>query len=158
MAEQAVFGHGNIQILVKESADVHIEVSGVKVASLWVPPFRKPLPVGKTRDLSLLLPSTAITELVGREQLWQDCLGWCSVFLCDAGCGVTKHISCCRAVAGETAQLRTKAAPARMEAFPCNLRFAQRWPDYLPRELVKVQRPAFGVLKHPNPIRTLATP
>jgi hypothetical protein len=47
-------------------------------ASLWVPPFRKPLAVGKTRDLSLLLASTAITELVGREQLWQDCLQWCN--------------------------------------------------------------------------------
>src|ERR1700722_7217405 len=114
MAEQAVFGHGNIQIVEKDSPDVHIEVSGVKVASLWVPPFRKPLPVGTTRDLSLRLPSTAITVLVGGERLWQVWLGLCSVFLCDAVWGVTKHISGCLAVAGETAQLRTKAASARM--------------------------------------------
>ena len=77
MAEQVAFGQGNVQILVKESENVHIEVNGIKVATFWVPPFRKPLPLGKTRDLSLLLASTAITELIGREQLWQDCLKWC---------------------------------------------------------------------------------
>jgi tetratricopeptide (TPR) repeat protein len=78
MAEQAAFGHGNVQILVKESENVHIEISGAKVASLWVPPFRQTLRSGKNIDLALLLATTAITELTGRDQLWRDCLAWCN--------------------------------------------------------------------------------
>jgi len=53
-----------------ESENVHIEVNGSKVATLWVPPFRKAKPAGKARDLDLLLASIAITALVGRDQLW----------------------------------------------------------------------------------------
>ena len=36
MASQQSFGHDNIQVLVKESQNVHIEISGTRVASLWV--------------------------------------------------------------------------------------------------------------------------
>jgi hypothetical protein len=78
MAEQAAFGHGNVQVLVKESENVHVEISGTKVASLWVPPFRQKLRAGKNIDLALLLATTAITELTGRDQLWCDCLAWCN--------------------------------------------------------------------------------
>ena len=77
MAEQAALGHGNVQVLVKESENVHIEIGGTKVASLWVPPFRQTPRSGKNLDLALLLATTAITDLAGRDALWRDCIAWC---------------------------------------------------------------------------------
>jgi tetratricopeptide (TPR) repeat protein len=79
MSDQIASGTGNIQILVKESENVRVEINGTRVASLWVPPFRQPLPqaLRKNRDLALLLATTGITDLVGRDDLWQDCLAWC---------------------------------------------------------------------------------
>jgi hypothetical protein len=64
--------------LLKESENVPVEANGTRVASLWVPPFRQPLfSSGANRELTLLLAKTAITDLVGRGDLWQDCLAWC---------------------------------------------------------------------------------
>jgi tetratricopeptide (TPR) repeat protein len=88
-------------ILSKESENVLIEVDGRGVASLWVPPFRRPLPPPRTNNvLTLLLAKTAITDLVGRDDLWRECLAWCddsslgpvSVFCIQGrgGCGKTR--------------------------------------------------------------------
>src|SRR5215472_14937910 len=79
MSLQSVVGDNNIQILVKDSQNVHVDVSGTRVASLYVPPFRKQPKPGKIRnDLELLLATSAITELNGREKLWQSCLDRCN--------------------------------------------------------------------------------
>lgn len=78
MSEQIASGTGNIQVLVKESENVAIELNGARIASLWVPPFRRPLPENaKNKELALLLATTAITDLVGRDGVWKECLKWC---------------------------------------------------------------------------------
>lgn len=65
-------------VLLKEVENVSIEANGTRVASLWVPPFRRPAsPSGGSNELTLLLAKTAITNLVGRDDLWRDCLTWC---------------------------------------------------------------------------------
>ena len=58
MADQSVNGDNNIQVLVKESENVHIDIRGERVALLWVPPFRVQLQPGNTKDLNLLLASS----------------------------------------------------------------------------------------------------
>ena len=88
-------------MLLKESESVPVEVSGKRIASLWVPPFRRPLSQdGTNNEITLLLAKTAITDLVGRDDLWRDCLAWCedsslgpvSVFCIQGrgGCGKTR--------------------------------------------------------------------
>jgi hypothetical protein len=72
VGEQIVSGQDNLQILVKESENVRIEINGTKVATLWMPPFRKAVMTGNGRDLALLLASTAVTQLVARDGLWDD--------------------------------------------------------------------------------------
>ncbi len=63
---------GNIQVLVKESEHVHIEINRTHVATLWVPLSRSDKRRAKLRDLDLLLASTGITDLAGRDELWRD--------------------------------------------------------------------------------------
>jgi tetratricopeptide (TPR) repeat protein len=65
--------------LTRDINDFHVEVAGSVVASLWVPPFRQPpLPSARNKEISLLLAKTAITELIGRDDLWHDTLAWCN--------------------------------------------------------------------------------
>lgn len=68
----------NVCHLTKDINDFQVEVAGKVIASLWVPPFRQPpLPSARNKEISLLLAKTAITELIGRDDLWHDTLAWC---------------------------------------------------------------------------------
>jgi hypothetical protein len=78
MGFQQATGDGNVQILVKDSTHVYVEIGGERAVSLWVPPFREKLPEGESRDLALLLATTTLTDLVGRQPLWDETLAWCT--------------------------------------------------------------------------------
>ena len=79
MDSQHVAGDNNVQVLVKDSMHVYVRIGGEpRAVSLWVPPFREAPPEGANRDLALLLATTTITKLVGRQGLWNDCIAWCS--------------------------------------------------------------------------------
>jgi len=66
------------------SLDKHANYSyvlnnGAAVASLWVPPLRRSLSPSETDAfLPLLLATTAITELAGRDEVFQELVEWCN--------------------------------------------------------------------------------
>ena len=76
MDSQAIRGDGNIQVLLKDSPHSYVVVDG-KAVDLWVPKFRRELDPDRNKDLDLLLAPYAITDLTGRDRLWEDCLDWC---------------------------------------------------------------------------------
>ena len=77
MASQSSHGDGNIQALIKDSPNSTIIIEGRTTAELWVPKFRTPLDPDKNKDLDLLLAKYAVTDLTGRDALWQDFRAWC---------------------------------------------------------------------------------
>ena len=72
MAEQSIHGDGNIQVLVTGSPFARVELGGRVAAELWIPRFRAPLDPARNKDLDLLLPTYAITDLAGRDDLWES--------------------------------------------------------------------------------------
>jgi hypothetical protein len=76
MGGQAISGHRNIQVLVRDSPLARVQIGGRTTAELWVPKLRQQLHPGGG-NVDLLLAKYAITNFIGRTQLWQDCLQWC---------------------------------------------------------------------------------